>query len=112
MVIGYGIINLRLAECSSLKEKRGILNKIIKRTQNEFNVSVAQVGRLDDHKFAEIGFACVGNDTGYINKKVDHLLGFIDNMRIAETLNSKIEIMTISGWAEVNMANEIKYDDF
>lgn len=112
MVIGYGIINLRLAQCNSLKEKRSILNKIIKRTQNEFNVSIAQIGKLDHHKYAEIGFACVGNDSSYINAKVDHLLGFIDNMRIAETLDSKIEIMTVSEWAEVNMATEIKYDEF
>ena len=112
MVIGYGIINLRFSESGSLKEKRSVLNKILKRTQNDFNVSIAQIGALDNYKFAEIGFACVGNDRRYINGKVDHLLKFIDNMRIAEILNSKIEIMTVSGFPEAVLDNERKYDDF
>ena len=112
MVIGYGIINLRLENSSSLKEKRSILNKILKRTKNEFNVSIAQIGEMNSHKFAEIGFACVGNDSRYINGKVDHLLKFIDNMRVAEILNSKIEIMVISGFPETTFNNEGKYGGF
>jgi uncharacterized protein YlxP (DUF503 family) len=84
MVIGYGIINLRIPESGSLKEKRNVLNKILKRTQNEFNVSIAEISKLDNYKFAEIGFAVVGNDSRYINGKVDHLLRFVDNLRVAE----------------------------
>ncbi len=112
MVIGYGIINLRLSESGSLKDKRSVMNKILKRTQNEFNVSIAQIGKLDSYKYAEIGFACVGNDSRYINGKVDHLLKFIDNMHAAEILNTKIEIMVVSSFPETAADSEIKYDDY
>jgi len=54
MVIGYGIINLRIPESGSLKEKRSVLSKILKRTQNEFNISIAETGNLDSCKAAEI----------------------------------------------------------
>jgi uncharacterized protein YlxP (DUF503 family) len=111
MVIGYGVINLRIPESSSLKEKRSVLNKILKRTQNEFNVSIAQVGNLDNHNFAQIGFALTGNDTQYINSKVDHLLRFIDDMRTAEMLNSKIEIMVVTDFLETPYVETGKYDE-
>ena len=111
MVIGYGIINLRIPESGSLKEKRSVLNKILKRTQNEFNVSIAEVSKLDNCKFAEIGFAVVGNDSRYINGKVDHLLRFVDNLRVAEILNSKIEIMVVSGFPESADWEMGKYGD-
>jgi uncharacterized protein YlxP (DUF503 family) len=100
MVIGYGIINLRIPESGSLKEKRSVLKKILKRTQNEFNVSIAETGNLDNYKLAEIGFAVVGNDSRYINGKVDQLLMFIDKLHAAEMLNSKIEIMVVSSFLE------------
>ncbi|HDQ04491.1 MAG TPA: DUF503 domain-containing protein [Deltaproteobacteria bacterium] len=106
MVIGYGIISLRIEESGSLKEKRNVLKRIIKRTQNEFNVSIAQVGRLDNHTFAEIGFACVGNDSRYVNGKVDYLLKFIERIRGAEILDSKIEIMVVSGFPEEEVYND------
>ena len=111
MVIGYGIINLRIPESGSLKEKRSVLNKILKRTQNEFNVSIAEISKLDNCKFAEVGFAVVGNDSRYINGKVDHLLRFVDNLRAAEILNSKIEIMVVSGFPEAADWETGKYGD-
>ncbi len=111
MVIGYGIIQLRIPESGSLKEKRSILSKIIKRTQNEFNVSIAEIGDLDNHKLAKIGFAFVGNDSRFINGKVDHLLKFVDNLRAAEMLNSKIEIMVVSDFLEETAGDTGKYDE-
>jgi len=112
MVIGYGIINLRIPESGSLKDKRSVLNKILKRAQNEFNVSIAQVGDLDNYNFAQIGFALTGNDSRYINGKADHLLKFIDTLRVAEMLDSKIEIMVVSDFLEATDWETGKYDEF
>ena len=95
-----------------MKEKRSVLNKILKRVQNEFNISIAQVGDLDDHRFAQIGFALTGNESRYINGKVDHLLRFIDDLKVAEVLNSKIEIMVVSDFLEATNWEAGKYDEF
>jgi len=112
MVIGYGIIQLRIPESGSLKEKRSVLNKILKRAQNEFNISIAQVGDLDCRQFAQIGFAMTGNESRYINGKVDHLLRFIDDLNVAEVLNSKIEIMVVSDFLEATDWAAGKYNEF
>lgn len=112
MVMGYGIIQLRIPESGSLKSKRSVLNKILKRTQNEFNVSVAETGNLDNVKFAEIAFAVVGNDTGYIDSKVDKLIRFVESFQLVEVLSSKTEIMVVSSFVEAAYWNSEKYDEF
>jgi uncharacterized protein YlxP (DUF503 family) len=96
MVIGSGLIELWIAESRSLKEKRGVLKRILQRTRNTFNVSIAEVGENDSWKRAKVGFCIVGNDSRYVNGKVDHILSFIDDLQLAEVLNSRIEIVTIS----------------
>jgi hypothetical protein len=111
MVIGYGVINLRIPESSSLKGKRSVLKKIIKRTQNEFNVSIAEIGDLDNFRFAQIGFAFAGNDSRFVNGKIDHLLRFVDDLRVAEILNSKIEIMVVADFLEAGKWDTGKYDE-
>ncbi|HPR16361.1 MAG TPA: DUF503 domain-containing protein [Smithella sp.] len=112
MVVGYGIINLRIPESGSLKSKRSVLNRILKRAQNEFNVSIAETGHLDNYKLAEISFAVVGNDSRYINGKADHLLRFIDHLQIAEIVNCKMEIMVVSSFLETADGDIQKYDEF
>ena len=112
MVVGYGIIRLRIPEAGSLKEKRSVLNKILKRAQNEFNISIAQVGDLDNHRFAQIGFALTGNESRYISGKIDHLLRFIGDLNVAEVLNSKTEIMVVSDFLETADWTAGKYDEF
>jgi len=111
MVIGYGVINLRIPECSSLKEKRSVLSKIVRRTQNEFNVSIAEIGELDAHKSAQVGFAVVGNDAHFVNGKVDHLLNFVDRLHAAEMLDSKVEIMVVSDFLDEAKWEPGKYDE-
>ena len=96
MVVGYGIVDLWINESKSLKEKRGGLSRILKRTQNTFNISIAEIGDNDHWKRAKIGFSVVGNDRSYINGKIDHVLRFIDSLQLAEVVNTKIEITSFS----------------
>ena len=96
MVVGVGIIDIYIFDSRSLKGKRGVLRSILKRTQNQFNISIAEVGDNDNWKKGRIGFSVVGNDTGYVNSKMDKILKFIDNLKLAEVLNSKTEITSFS----------------
>lgn len=100
MVVGVGIVDIYIFDSRSLKRKRGVLRSILKRTQNHFNISIAEVGNNDNWKKSRIGFSVVGNNTSYINSKTDEILRFIDSLNLAEILNSKIEIITLSDIAE------------
>lgn len=102
MVVGTGLIDLRLFGCASLKEKRGVLSRLLRRTQNEFNVSIAEVGDNDRWQAARVGFCVVGNDKPYINAKVDHILRFIDQLGLVEVVRSRIEITSFSDLSEAS----------
>lgn len=111
MVIGSGIIDLWIVESRSLKEKRGVLSRILKRTQNEFNIAIAEIGDNDHWKRAKIGFSVVGNDRRYINGKIDHILKFVDGLHLADVLHTKIEITNFSDSIDHLEYNEDKYND-
>jgi len=110
MVVGTGLIDLLIPESGSLKEKRSVLARIIRRTQNEFNVSIAEVGDNDIWRRARIGFSVVGNDKPYINAKMDHILRFIEGLAVAEVLRSRIEIVSFDDLLEPDDIEEGKYD--
>jgi uncharacterized protein YlxP (DUF503 family) len=109
MVVGTGLVDLLIPECNSLKEKRGVLSRIIRRTQNEFNCSIAEVGDNDIWRRARIGFCVVGNDKAYINAKMDHILKFVERLDLAQVLRSRIEIMSFDDLME-GPVEEGKYD--
>jgi hypothetical protein len=96
MVVVTGIVEICIHESRSLKEKRSVLRSMLRRTQNEFNVSIAEVGCMDNWKIGRIGFALVGNDASFLNSKADKILRFMEDLYLAEIVKSKLEIMTLS----------------
>ena len=95
MVVGIGIITLRLHECRSLKGKRKIVKSIIGQLRNNFNASVAEVGANDIYQRAEIGVSLVGNTKNLINSKLDKLFNFVDALGLAEIIDTEMEIITL-----------------
>ncbi len=93
MVIGIGIIILRLHDCHSLKGKRSIIKSIISQVRNHFNVSVAEVGANDIHQLAHIGLALAGSDQKVINAKIDKILNMVEDLGLAEMIDTEMEII-------------------
>jgi hypothetical protein len=112
MFVGIGILQVFIAESRSLKEKRGVMKSLIKRTQNEFNISIAEVGANEDWKRGEIGFSVVGNDRRYINSKMDKILRFIDDLYLAEVINCKTEITSFADTVECGDREMAGLDEF
>ena len=95
MVVGTGKIIYRLHDCRSLKVKRSIVKSIIKKIQNNFNVSIAEVGANDIHQKAEIGFALIGNNINRINSKIDMIFNLADDIGLAELIDTELEIISL-----------------
>ena len=95
MVVGIGIVTFRIHGCRSLKEKRRIVKSLVRQVQNNFNLSVAEVGAHDIYQKAEIGFSLVGTDQRVINSKSDKILNWWDNMGSAEIIDSDLEIIHV-----------------
>jgi uncharacterized protein YlxP (DUF503 family) len=99
MVVGVGIIEVYIHESRSLKEKRGVMKSLIRRTQNEFNITIAEVDGHDNWKQGIIGFAVVGNDRSFVDSKMEMILNFVDNLHLAEVVNVRREITNYSDLA-------------
>jgi hypothetical protein len=95
MVVGIGLITLRLAECHSLKEKRRVVKAMAQQLRNHFNASVAEVADNDIHQRAVIGFAMVGNDKAVINSKVDKAFNLADELGLAEIIDTEMELISL-----------------
>jgi len=93
MIVGTGLITLRLHDCRSLKAKRKVIKSMINRLRNNFNASVAEVGSNDIYQKAEIGFSLVGNDAALINSKIDKIFNLAEDMGLAEIVDTEMEII-------------------
>lgn len=97
MVVGVLQITLGIDAADSLKAKRKVVRSIVERTRSRFNCAVAEVGRNDEHRRAEIGVTVVSNDGGFANSMLDKILDAIEDQAIgrADVLESKLELLHI-----------------
>ena len=95
MVIGLGVVTLRLHDCRSLKEKRTVVKSVIGQVRNHFNASVAEIDDNDIYQRAQIGFSLVGNDRAVINSKIDKIFNAAENMALAQITETRMEILSI-----------------
>jgi len=94
MNLGICIIRLRLPENQSLKGKRRVLNSLIGRVRNTFNVAIAEVDDQDTWQLASIGIACISNETQQNNRVLSKVIEFISQSRMdIEVLDFEIEMI-------------------
>ncbi len=93
MVVGTGKIKLRLFDVRSLKGKRKIVKSVIALIQNRFHISAAETDFNDHHKWAQIGFAAVGNDPGKINSILDKVFNAVEDSGLAMVSDTQMEII-------------------
>ena len=95
MVVGICRIIFGLPGNDSLKGKRRVVRRVVDRTRHEFNAAVAEVGYLDEHRRAEIGFAVVSNDGGHANSMIDKISAFAAGLTEAVVLDRSIELLHV-----------------
>jgi uncharacterized protein YlxP (DUF503 family) len=61
MVIGVLQLDLRLYGTQSLKQKRGVIQKILARCRNHFPASCAEIGHQDLWQRSLLGFAVISS---------------------------------------------------
>lgn len=93
MVVGVCRIELGIPDMGDLKGKRSVVKRIIHRTQQKFNVAMAEVDDLDLWQKATLGFCCIANDQRFVNSMIDKILDFIENLELAELLDQEMEFI-------------------
>jgi uncharacterized protein YlxP (DUF503 family) len=93
MVIGALRLKLVVFGSLSLKDKRRAIKSLKERLANRFNVSVAEVGYLDDRQQAELGVAMVANDPAFVTSVLDKMVDYVRQDASASLIDYEVELL-------------------
>ena len=92
MVVGVLHLSLAIPEAASLKDKRRVVKSLKDRLANRHNISIAEVGHLDDHRQASLAIAMVSNDRRFTESCLAKIANEVRTCRGAVVIDSDIEL--------------------
>jgi uncharacterized protein YlxP (DUF503 family) len=81
MKVGVSQITLHLPGCHSLKDKRQVLQSIMARTRQKFEIAIAEVDEQDHWQTAKLGVSYVSNSSQHIDQILGNVQRFIEETR-------------------------------
>ena len=94
MSLGILTLHLLLPGCTSLKEKRSRIKPLLARLHREFNVSAAEMERLDAWQETVIACALVSNDQAHTQRSLQQVVQWIENSWLeVEVLEHNLEML-------------------
>lgn len=93
MVIGVLQVEIGIPDAMSLKDKRRVVKGLKDRISHRHNVSIAEVGALDEHRRSVLGVAMVSNDARYVESSLSKLVDFFRAVPHAELLDYQIDLL-------------------
>jgi len=73
----YSEFELHIPYSQSLKQKRQVVQRLRDRIRNQFNVSIAEVGSLDEWQRAGLALGMVGSDRTHLDRRLNALETFV-----------------------------------
>lgn len=93
MHVGVLQLDLSVPEADSLKDKRRVILSLKDRIAHGHNVSIAEVGALDDHRRSVLGLAMVSNDKRYVQGGLDKILDLVRGVPQVTLVDHQIDYL-------------------
>ena len=93
MTVGVLQLELNIGDAMSLKDKRRVVLSLKDRIAHAHNVSIAEVGALDEHRRTIIGVAMVANDQAYVEGGLSKLVDFVKSVPSVDLIDYRIELL-------------------
>jgi uncharacterized protein YlxP (DUF503 family) len=93
MFIGAATIELEITDSLSLKDKRQVVKSLLDRIRSRFNVSAAEVDRLDSPRHAVLAVAAVANDRAFVHGMLEKTVDLMEREPRAVVTDYSIEIL-------------------
>ena len=93
MTIGVLQLELSIDGAMSLKDKRRVIKSLKDRMSHKWNVSVAEIGALDEHRRSIIGVAMISNDARYIEGTLSRIVDLVRATSSADLEDYQIELL-------------------
>lgn len=72
------LLEIHIPEATSLKQKRQVVESLVKRLRNRFNLSAAEVGHRDLWQRSELGLAAVCQNSASADRVMEQALSYIE----------------------------------
>jgi uncharacterized protein YlxP (DUF503 family) len=96
MYVGALQLTLHVPLSASLKDKRQVVQSVLQRVRNKFEVAAAEVGTLESWQIATIGVSCVSNSARHAEEMAQHVRRYIEETRPdVEVTDERLDIVTM-----------------
>ena len=93
MSVGIAKIELSIDYVRTLKEKRSIIQPLIVKIRNNYNVSIAELDGIDEKNRAILGIAHISQNGSLSNKKISKIITEIEKSSQVMLVNYSLEII-------------------
>ncbi|WP_409292340.1 DUF503 domain-containing protein [Peribacillus sp. SCS-37] len=90
-MIGHAEFECLIYDAHSLKEKRAVLQRIITRLKQKFNISVAETGHQDVWQRTQLSIVTVSSSRQVSEKELQRALQFLDSFPEIERTITEVE---------------------
>lgn len=84
-------VELRLEAVATLRQKRRLVRGIVAKLRRHFNVSVAEVGRIDEPAAARLTIVAVGRSRADAHETIRHAAAALEVHPIARIADRRVE---------------------
>jgi uncharacterized protein YlxP (DUF503 family) len=92
MLVALERFDLRIPGCGSLKEKRHVVKSLTAALRRRFNVSVAEVDRLDLWQRTTIAVAATGAEHFHVRKVMAEVERFVERWTDVEVIDADLSV--------------------
>ena len=93
MTVGVLQLELSIGDAMSLKDKRRVVKSLKDRIAHAHNVSIAEVGALDEHRRSILGVAMVANESAYVEGALSKLVDFVKTVPSVDLVDYQIDLI-------------------
>ena len=93
MIVGVLQLELSIDDAMSLKDKRRVIKSLKDRIAHAHNVSIAEVGALDEHRRSILGLAMVSNDSRYVEGALSKIVDFVKAIPAVDLVDYQIDLL-------------------
>ena len=92
-IVGLLTAELYIPDTMSLKDKRSVVTSLLERLSNRFNVSVAEIDALDNHRHCILAVTTVANDLKHVTRVLDTVITYIEGEPRAVLESTQVEYL-------------------
>lgn len=92
MVVGVLQLALTIPDAMSLKDKRRVIKSLKDRLGGRHNISIAEVGELDEHRRCELAIAMVSNDRRFTESCLSKIVDEVRRNGYSSLVDYSIEL--------------------